>query len=120
VYRRRYSCGFVIVFTWQCRGLCEWLVLVLLGESNEIIWKLERVCSQTQLCQLRCFNDYTRQLHVSAPTGHLQVVFRRTEGRIIYSVRTRDLSITCAHIIYSRTLSSLEDNLKMASKGRNM
>ena len=32
----------------------------------------------------------------------------------------RDLSITCAHNIYSRTLSSLEDNLKMASKGRNM
>ena len=29
-------------------------------------WKLERVCSQTQLCHLRCFNDYTRQLHVSA------------------------------------------------------
>ena len=39
---------------------------------------LERVCSQTQLCQLRYFNDYTRQLHVSAPTGHLQVVFKRT------------------------------------------
>ena len=22
------------------------------------VWILERVCSQTQLCQLRCFNDY--------------------------------------------------------------
>ena len=33
---------------------------------------------QTQLCQLRCFNDYIRQLNVSAPTGHLQVVFKRT------------------------------------------
>ena len=31
-----------------------------------------------QLCQLRCFNDYTRQLHVSNSTGHLQVVFKRT------------------------------------------
>jgi hypothetical protein len=31
-----------------------------------------------QQCQLRCFNDYTRQLHVSAPTGHLQVVFKGT------------------------------------------
>ena len=31
-----------------------------------------------------------------------------------------DLSITCAHIIYSRTLSSLEVNLKVASMGRNM
>ena len=37
---------------------------------------LERVCSQTQLCQLRCFNNYTRQLDVSAPTGHFQVVFK--------------------------------------------
>jgi len=40
--------------------------------------RLERVRSPTQLCQLRCFNDYTRQLHVSARTGHLQVVFKRT------------------------------------------
>jgi len=35
-------------------------------------WRI--VCRQIQLCQLRGFNDYTRQLHVSAPTGHLQVV----------------------------------------------
>jgi len=28
--------------------------------------------------RLRCFNDYIRQLHVSAPTGHLQVVFKTT------------------------------------------
>ena len=35
------------------------------------------VCSQTQLFQLGCFNDCTRQLHVSAFTGHLQVVFNR-------------------------------------------
>jgi len=46
--------------------------------KTEIFWDLERVCSQTQLYQLRCFNDYTRQLHVLAPTGHLQVVFKRT------------------------------------------
>jgi len=39
---------------------------------------IKRVCSQTRLCQIRCFNDYTRQLHVSAPTDHLQVVFKRT------------------------------------------
>jgi len=26
---------------------------------------------------IKMFNDYNRQLHVSAPTGHLQVVFRR-------------------------------------------
>jgi len=29
------------------------------------------------------FNDYIRQLHVSAPTGHLQVVFKRTSGPTI-------------------------------------
>ena len=49
-----------------------------LSVCQKIVFMLERVCSQTQLCQLRCFNDYTRQLHVSAPTGHLQVVFKRT------------------------------------------
>ena len=32
----------------------------------------------------------------------------------------RDLCTTCAHSVYSGTLSYLEDNLKMANKGRNM
>jgi len=65
---------------------------------------MERVCSQTQLCQLRCFNDYTRQLHVSAPTGHLQVVFKRNYGSTIYIYI----------YIYSTTLSSgcLQENLR--------
>ena len=52
-------------------------------------WKLERVYSQTQRCQLRRFNDYTRRLHVSAFTGHFQVVFKRTYGPAIYIVRAR-------------------------------
>jgi hypothetical protein len=39
------------------------------------------------------FNDYIIQLHVSAPTGHLQVVFKRSLHV------ERDLSITRAHII---------------------
>ena len=53
-----------------------------------------------QLCPLRCFNDYTTQLHVSAPTGHLQVVFKRNEVPTIYIyiyiyiVRTRDGEIS--------------------------
>ena len=50
-------------------GMKEWRIVLHL---------LERVRSQTQLRQLRCFNDYTRQLHVSAHTGHLPVVFKRT------------------------------------------
>jgi len=50
---------------------------------------------QTQLCQLRCLMTITRQLHVSAPTGHLQVTFR-------------ELKV----LLYSWTLSSLEDNNK--------
>jgi len=27
---------------------------------------------------IKMFNDYIRQLHVSAPIGHLQIVFKRT------------------------------------------
>ena len=51
----------------------------LSGETEENKEKsLERVCNQTQLCHWRRFNDYTRQLHVSAPTVHLQVVSKRT------------------------------------------
>ena len=36
------------------------------------------VCSQTvdKLCHIGAFNDYIEQLHVSAFTGHLQVVLR--------------------------------------------
>ena len=45
--------------TWKC------VIPVVFGKQG-------RLCSQTQLYQLRCFNDYTRQLHVSAPTGHLK------------------------------------------------
>ena len=56
------------------------------------VWKLERVCSQTQLCQLRCFNDHTRQLHVSAPTGHLQVSSSELNV-LLYT------SIMCAHVM---------------------
>ena len=55
---------------------------------------MERVCSQTQLCQLRYFNDYIRQLHDSAPTGHLQVVFKRTLGPTIHNVRASDGEIS--------------------------
>jgi len=42
--------------------------------------------------------------------------------KLHYAIRPvcRDLCITCAHNAYSRTLSSLEDDMKMASKGRNM
>jgi len=40
------------------------------------------------------FNDYTGQLHVSAFTGHLQVVFKRTEGPTAYIVRARDAEIS--------------------------
>ena len=42
----------------------------------------------------------------------------------IFRLSSRELKvllyILCAHNIYSRTLSSLEDNLKMASRSRNM
>jgi len=27
---------------------------------------------------IKMFNDYIKQLHVSVPTGYLQVVFKRT------------------------------------------
>jgi len=42
----------------------------------------------------------------------LLAIFRLSSKVLLY--------IMCTHIIYSRTLSSLEDNLKMASWGRNM
>ena len=37
---------------------------------------LGSVCSQTQLCHIGVFNEYIKQLHVSAFSGHLQVVLR--------------------------------------------
>ena len=41
-----------------------WHVITKIGRVSSplCVLKLERVCSQTQLCQLRCFNDYSRQL----------------------------------------------------------
>ena len=58
------------------------------------VYELGLVCSQTQLCHIGVFNGYTRQVLVSAITGHLQVVLREKHF--------------------------LSRNLKMASNGRNM
>ena len=52
-------------------GFITYIIFVLTKE-------LERVCSQTQLRQLRCFNETIRQLYVSGPTDYLQVVFEKT------------------------------------------
>jgi len=40
------------------------------------VYELGLVCSQTQLCHIGIFNDYIKQLHVLAFSGHLQVVLR--------------------------------------------
>ena len=75
------GCGVVtavnvkIIVLWDVM-LCKLLLEVCHPRCVCENW--QKVYSQTQLCQLRCVNDYTRQLHVSAPTGHLQVVFKRT------------------------------------------
>ena len=103
--------------------------------------KLQRVRSQTQLCQLGClmtildsymfrpllaiFRLSSRELkvllyilcvHEPLGTAYHHIL------KLHYAIRPvhRDLCTTCTHSVYSRTLSSLEDNLKMASKGRNM
>ena len=43
---------------------------------------------------IKMFNEYIRQLHVSAPTGHLQVVFKRTLSPTTYNVRASDGEIS--------------------------
>jgi len=119
----------------------------------------ERVCSQTQLCQLRrhlmaildnymfrpllaIFSLSSRELKEGRGTrifitpakqepSNLTVATRpyhasshRTPPHMEITLSNkalcRDLCTTCALNVYSRTLSSLEDKLKMASKGRNM
>jgi len=40
------------------------------------VYELGKVCSRTQLCHIGVFNEYIKQLHVSAFSGHLQVVLR--------------------------------------------
>ena len=64
---------------------------------------LERVCSQTQLCRLRCFNDCTRQLHVSAPTGHLAGCLQenlRSYSIMCTRVMERSLHLGCVIVNY--------------------
>ena len=70
-----------------------WNAVVCSGQRHDRFW-----CLQPQ--------------HTTA--FHIEVTYYATKPGC------RDLSITCAHNIYSRTLRSLEDNLKMASRGRNM
>ena len=68
------------------------------------------------LLYIMCTHVMQRSLHPGMHTTafNIEVNYYATK------LGCRDLSITCVHIIYSRTLSSLEDNLKMASRGRNM
>jgi len=40
------------------------------------VYGLGLVCSRTQLCHIGLFNDCIKQVHVSAFSGHLQVVLR--------------------------------------------
>jgi len=84
VYRRRCSCDFVTVFTWQCRGSCQWLVLVL--------------SSQTQLCQLRYFNDYTR--HMFRPLLAIFGLSSRELKVLLYIVCTHMISPLRACALY--------------------
>jgi len=51
---------------------------ILLGHVSSLlcVYELGSVCSRTQLCHIGVFNDYIKQLHVSAFSGHLQVVLR--------------------------------------------
>ena len=65
---------------------------------------MERVCSQTQLCQLRCFNDCTiLDNYMFQP---LLAIFR---------LPSRELKVLTTKVLLKTT-----DNLKMASRGRNM
>ena len=59
-------------------ALACWEMFEMKAEIRPLIDTTSSAVVWIQLCQLRCFNDYTRQLHVSTPTGHLQVVFKRT------------------------------------------
>ena len=45
-------CGCVRACVCGCAGVCVGACVCVRERL------LERVCSQTQLCQLRCFNDY--------------------------------------------------------------
>jgi len=74
----RFSLQFLSATYLICDELSEIPYTYVRVKAKFLQWRLEKVRSQTQLCQLRCFNGYTRQLHVSAPTGHLQVVFKST------------------------------------------
>ena len=84
-------------------------------------WKLERVCSQTQLCQLRCLMTILDN-YMFQPILAIFRLCSRELKVLLYKVCARDVEISPsrARTLYSRTLSSLEDNLKMDSRGRNM
>ena len=80
----------------------------------------------TKLCSMRWYAEHTTALNININYYATKLCSMRWYALNInikyYATKPgcRDLSITCAHIIYSRTLSSLEDNLKVASRGRNM
>jgi len=117
-----YVCGVWCVCVVVCVGVCcvcVWCVCVVCVCVVCGVWcvvcvcvcvsKLEMLCIQTQLCQLRYSNNA-----ITFNTFNTIVTHYATKPGCI------DLPITCAPNIYGRNLGSLEDNLKTASRGRNM
>ena len=80
------------------------------------------------LCTVHCARTWCRDLYIRAlltlATRNFRASTQSIPPHIEITLRNkalcRDLCTTCAHSVYSTTLSSLEDNLKMASEGRNM
>ena len=105
-----------------------WLV-----SSLEVLlrWYYEEACSSVLLIGVVIWEDQKMTLDVRSlacgdrdmcENGGELIRHNYTLGKLAIPNKAicRDLSTTCAHNLYSRNLSSLEENLKIASIGRNM
>jgi len=89
----------ILLYKWQYSFSAHYLQLtyeslyVWIVPSPLCVWKLERVCSQTQLCQLRCFNDYNQKNYMFR---HLLAIvsFSSRECMVLLYILCV-LSITC-------------------------
>ena len=75
------------------------------------------VCSHTQLCYGGVFNEYMmEQLHVSACTGHLQVVLENLRTIVIKYTSVTQLCVTTYHFLVKYDFYVSYDNGKITFK----
>ena len=79
-------------------------------------WQLERVCSQTQVFQLRCFNEYTRQI-LMFYWPWISVYLSHNLANLMHKICFTISFISCLYMFRARVLIIRRSKLHYTASG---